>query len=162
MSESIHVGMSKIYVAKPPDKLICLGLGSCVAVVLWDPKTKIGGIAHVMLPNNRSARKDIKHPPGKFGNTAVATLLDMMLKEGANCFFVVAKLAGGSNMFSQISPNMGDIGGQNVKSIKEALKEQRVRIVAEDVGGSSGRSIELDTQTGKLVIRSVHLGRRML
>lgn len=162
MNNSIHVGIAQIRVAKNPARLICLGLGSCVAVALWDSSTKIGGMAHVMLPDNSIARDGVQHKPGKFGNLAVDELIREMKNTGAHHLTIIAKIAGGSHMFRMVSPNMGDIGRKNVEAVREALKKHHIRVVAEDIGGTSGRSVELDTDTGKLLIKSVHGGSRIL
>lgn len=162
MENSIHVGIAQIRAAENPARLICLGLGSCVAVALWDSSTKIGGMAHVMLPNSSTAREGAPHRPGKFGDSAVDELIREMKEMGANHLMIIAKIAGGSHMFKMVSPNMGDIGKKNVEAVREALKRHYVRVVAEDVGGATGRSVELDTNTGKLMIKSVHGGSRIL
>jgi len=162
MSESVHVGIAKLHVAKNPVRLICLGLGSCVAVALWDPSTKIGGLAHIMLPNSSIAKKSSKDKPAKYGDTAVDMLLEEMKKRGANRYLVVAKIAGGSHMFKTINLVMEDIGKKNIESVKNAIKRLHLRLVSEDVGGSVGRSVELDTETGKLIIRGLKGASRML
>jgi len=162
MENSIHVGIAQIRVAENPARLICLGLGSCVAVALWDSSTKIGGIAHVMLPDSSTSREGIPLKLGKYGDTAIEELIGEMKKKGANYIMIIAKIAGGSHMFKMVSPNIGDIGKKNLEAVREALKKHHVRVVAEDVGGSTGRSVELDTETGKLIIRSVHGGSRIL
>jgi len=162
MEIKIHVGIAQIRVAENPARLICLGLGSCVAVALWDSSTKIGGMAHVMLPDSTIKREGILHKPGKYGDSAVDELISEMKKMGANHLMIIAKIVGGSHMFKIASPNIGDIGKKNVEAVREALKKHYVRVVAEDVGGSSGRSVELDTDTGKLIIKSVHGGSRIL
>lgn len=155
MDPLVNVGIGQMHVAKQPTRLICLGLGSCVAIAIWDSSTKIGGMAHVMLPDESYSPKRLESPPAKFGNKAVKALTDEMKKEGANVYVAVAKIAGGANMFKNVSPDMRDIGLENSDSVKGALKLGHIRLVAEDVGGSLGRTVELDTSTGKLTIKTV-------
>lgn len=156
MDPPIHVGMAQMRVVANPARLICLGLGSCVAVALWDPSTKIGGLAHVMLPNEKNIRKKASSGPAKFGNIAVKALLEEMKKKGANHVLIIAKIAGGAHMFRHLFPAMEDIGKKNVESVRDCIKECKLRLISEDVGGSAGRTVELDTETGKLLIKSLH------
>lgn len=142
MDQMIHIGIGQMRIAQQPARLICLGLGSCVAIAIWDPSTKIGGMAHVMLPDESFSPRKIESPPAKFGATAVRALLDQMRKGGANIYCAVAKIAGGANMFRNVSPGMKDIGLENVKAVKKALAQNHVRMVAEDVGGNSGRTVD--------------------
>jgi len=155
---AVHlVGIGMMCVAHSPARLVCLGLGSCVAIALWDNSTKIGGMAHVMLPDEKCApRRIIANPAGKFGTTAVQALAEQMKLEGANIYTTVAKIAGGANMFLNIGIEMKDIGMKNAEAVKCSLTEGRIKIVAEDVGGNLGRTVDLDTVTGKLHIKTIH------
>jgi len=155
MDLMVSVGIGQLRVARSPSRLLCLGLGSCVAIAIWDSSTKIGGMAHVMLPDESFAPKRIDSPPAKFGNTAAKALADEMKKAGANVYVAVAKIAGGANMFRNVSPNMKDIGLENSEAIKKALKQIHIRLIAEDVGGSLGRTVELDLDTGRLSVKNV-------
>jgi chemotaxis protein CheD len=149
------VGIGQLRVARSPSRLLCLGLGSCVAIAIWDSSTKIGGMAHVMLPDESFAPRRIDSPPAKFGNTAAKALADEMRKAGANVYIAVAKIAGGANMFRNVSPTMKDIGLENSEAIKKSLKQNHIRLIAEDIGGSLGRTVELDLDTGKLSVKNV-------
>jgi chemotaxis protein CheD len=155
MDLMVSVGIGQLRVARSPSRLLCLGLGSCVAIAIWDSSTKIGGMAHVMLPDESFAPKRVDSPPAKFGNTAVKALTDEMKKAGANVYVAVAKIAGGANMFRNVSPTMKDIGLENSEAVKKALKQIHIRLVAEDIGGSLGRTVELDLDTGKLSVKNV-------
>jgi chemotaxis protein CheD len=155
MDLMVSVGIGQLRVARSPSRLFCLGLGSCVAIAIWDSSTKIGGMAHVMLPDESFAPKRLDSPPAKFGNNAAKALADEMKKAGANVYVSVAKIAGGANMFRNVSPNMKDIGLENSEAVKRALKQIHIRLVAEDVGGSLGRTVELDLDTGKLSVKNV-------
>jgi chemotaxis protein CheD len=155
METQISVGIGQLRVARSPSRLICVGLGSCVAIAIWDSSTKMGGMAHVMLPDESYAPKRIDSPPAKFGNTAAKALADEMKKAGANVYVAVAKIAGGANMFRNVSPTMKDFGLENAEAIKKSLKQIHIRLIAEDIGGSLGRTVELDLDTGKLSIKNV-------
>lgn len=150
----IHVHMTEIKVVDYPVELVCLGLGSCIAVVLYDPDSKIGGLAHVMLPDARGI-KHVKRP-GKFANTAVKVLLEKMLVKGANRESIQAKIFGGANMFSLFSSqNKAPIGDSNVKVVLKELQQCNIPVVAKDLGGNKGRSILFDTTTGRVTMKTV-------
>lgn len=155
MEPMIHVGIGQMRVARSPARLMCVGLGSCIAVVLFDPSTKIGGVAHVMLPDDTVGKQD-SSSPAKFGNTAAKALLEEMKKVGVNPYIIVARITGGANMFKNVSPDMKDIGKENAEQVKKSLQALHIKIIAEDVGGTTGRTIELDTATGRLIIKNIH------
>jgi chemotaxis protein CheD len=156
MDLMVHVGIGQLRVARSPSRLLCLGLGSCVAIAIWDPSTKIGGLAHVMLPDESLAPNRLDSLPAKFGNTAPKALMDEMGEAGANIYVAVAKIAGGANMFRNVGRNMRDIGLENSEAVKKALTQIHIRLIAEDVGGSLGRTVELDLDTGRLSVKSIH------
>ncbi|OIJ09925.1 chemotaxis protein CheD [Anaerobacillus arseniciselenatis] len=158
MSEIVKVGMADLNVAKPPQKIRTSGLGSCVGVIIYDEILKVCGMAHVMLPSSSLAKADSMNK-AKYADTALEVLLDKLKSNGANQTRLKAKLAGGAQMFKfSTSSEMMRIGPRNVDAVKEKLKELRIRIVSEDVGGTSGRTIEFDPETSKLSIRTVSQG----
>ncbi|WP_457554574.1 chemotaxis protein CheD [Candidatus Pyrohabitans sp.] len=152
-----NVGIGEYVVAKSPAVLVSLGLGSCVGVAMYDPESRVGGLAHVMLPSvNGSERRG---SPGKYADTAVRQMLSEMLRRGAVRERIVAKIAGGATMFTNCSSSIGE---RNVESVKEALRKEGIRVVAEDTGRDYGRSIEFDLSTGMLYVRSFRRGRKVL
>ncbi len=161
MSDIIYVGMAQFKVVGRPDKIETQALGSCVGTVLFDQSTGMGGISHAMLPDVNEAKETSRGNLGKFVNTAVPKLLDEMLERGANRILIRAKLAGGANMFPDISRGGAPhIGQRNVSAAKKALAELRIPIVADETGGVYGRTIILDTMTGLLNVRSVFHGEK--
>jgi chemotaxis protein CheD len=153
----VKVGMADLNIAKSPDRIRTTGLGSCVGVVLFDSQKKIGGMAHVMLPASSLSKGTLNI--AKYADTAIPKLIDDMEKAGANRRKLVAKLAGGAQMFSFSSTSdTMRIGPRNVEACKSALNEARIPILAEDTGGNCGRTIELDSNTGVLNIRTVNQG----
>ncbi len=158
MSEIVKVGMADLNVAKPPQKIRTSGLGSCVGVIIYDEILKVCGMAHVMLPSSSLAKADTMNK-AKYADTALEVLLDKLKSNGANQARLKAKLAGGAQMFKfSTSSEIMRIGPRNVDAVKEKLKELRISIVSEDVGGTSGRTIEFDPETSKLSIRTVSQG----
>ncbi len=158
MIEIVKVGMADLNVATPPQKIRTSGLGSCVGVVIYDEKTNICGMAHVMLPNSSLGKAESINK-AKYADTAIDVLVEKLLKLGVNQPLLKAKLAGGSQMFKfSSSSEMMRIGPRNVDAVKEKLRELKIRVIAEDVGGTSGRTIEFDPLTSKLSIRTVNQG----
>lgn len=154
MGNMIKVGMADMNICKSPDAITTLGLGSCVGVVLYDSSSKIAGMVHIMLPDSTKIRKN--ENVAKFADTGIKALIDLMIKNGAKSSGLVAKLAGGAQMFNFNSDNeMLRIGDRNVEAAKSKLKELGIRIVAEDTGLNYGRTIEFFPETGELVIKAV-------
>lgn len=156
--EIIKIGMADLGVAKPPSRLRTTGLGSCVGVVLYDHVQKVAGMAHVMLPESSMA-KGGEVSVGKYADTAIPHLIQLMQKEGACTRHMIAKMAGGAQMFAFLGSNdTMRIGPRNVEACKQALQAAQIKIVAEDTGGNCGRTIEFDTTSGVLHIRTVNQG----
>ncbi len=154
----IKVGMADLNIALSGDSLKTTGLGSCVGVTLYDPMRKVAGMAHVMLPSSQIARENQVNL-AKYADTAIPELLDRMLAAGAMVERMKAKMAGGAQMFAMTG--QGDslrIGPRNVESCIEMLARFRIPILAQDTGGSYGRTIEFNSLTGMLSIRSVQFG----
>ncbi|MGD8191037.1 chemotaxis protein CheD [Brevibacillus ginsengisoli] len=156
--EIIKIGMADLGATIQPNRLRTTGLGSCVGVVLYDETKKVAGMAHVMLPDSSLAKgNDINI--AKYADTAIPKLIQDMERLGASTRNMVAKIAGGAQMFSFLSGNdTMRIGPRNVEACKTALGQVRIRIVAEDTGGNCGRTIEIDAVSGILQIRTVNQG----
>lgn len=154
----IKVGMADMNVAQTNGILKTTGLGSCVGVTLYDPRAKVAGMAHVMLPTSDIAKEGNLNI-AKYADTALPDMIGKMEKLGALLNRMEAKMAGGAQMFafSNNSDTMR-IGPRNVESCKEILTRYRIPIRAEDTGGNYGRTIEFDCATGILTIRSVQHG----
>lgn len=157
MSEIIKVGMADLKVCKSPNGVTTLGLGSCVGIALRDPVTKIGGLAHIMLPDSKSIRQNSNIP--KFADTGIEELVRQMVAAGAGRTKLVAKIAGGAQMFSfQSQSDLGRVGDRNVEAVKKKLQEMKIPILAEDTGKSYGRTVVFYPETGDFIIRSVGRG----
>jgi len=133
---------------------VTLGLGSCVAIMLYDAQTKAGAMAHILLPSTSLAHDATN--PAKFPATAVPLLIDRLKKLGADPRRLVAKLAGGASMFSQLtSPGTIQMGERNVVAARSALRTAEISIVREAVGGDRGRTVRFHVTDGHVEIRSV-------
>lgn len=154
MAEMIKIGMADLNACKFPGALTTLGLGSCVGIALYDPISKVGGMAHIMLPDSTKIRKNENQ--AKFADTGIDALIELMISLGAKKNNLVAKIAGGAQMFAFTSNNdMLRIGDRNVEATKAKLAALGIKVLSEDTGLNYGRTIEFYTETGDLLIKSV-------
>lgn len=154
MKEMIKVGMADLNVCVSPNALTTLGLGSCVGIVLFDSARKIAGLVHIMLPDSTKILNN--ENKAKFADTGIDTLISKMLALGADRRALVAKIAGGAQMFAFGSNNeMMRIGDRNVEATKLKLSQLGIPILAEDTGANYGRTIEFYPENGELLIKSV-------
>jgi len=155
--DHVIVGVGEIACAHEPEVLITQALGSCVGVCLWDPRTHIAGMAHVMLPAQpASGFTGRRH---RFADIAIPELLEQLAELGCGRHRLIAKIAGGSSMFKGES-GLDSIGGRNVAAVLEQLEHGGVPVRAADTGGSHARTVELRLDTGMLLIRSYIYGMR--
>ncbi|SFG01007.1 chemotaxis protein CheD [Lachnospiraceae bacterium C7] len=154
MGVTIKVGMADLKVAKAPDSLTTLGLGSCIGLTLYDPVAKVGGMVHYMLPDSTQLKNNKNI--AKFGDTGINELYKQVIKQGAQKRRLVAKIAGGAKMFggSGIS-NVVNVGERNALAAKKALKELGIPLIAEDTGLNYGRTVILKLDNGDFVIKAV-------
>ncbi|AIF52100.1 chemotaxis protein CheD [Pelosinus sp. UFO1] len=161
MSELIKVGMADYKVGRNPSSLISYGLGSCVGIALYDLVSKIGGLAHIMLPDSTQARS--AENPAKFANTALPLMLDEMLKLGAVKSRITAKIAGGAQMFTFANAtDVMRVGERNSEAVRMLLKKMDIKLVADDTGGNYGRTVELQLDTGIYRVRTIAKGEKEL
>ncbi|MEK3882161.1 chemotaxis protein CheD [Paenibacillus sp. PL2-23] len=153
----VKVGMADLNIAVEGAVLKTTGLGSCVGLTLFDPKCKVAGMAHVMLPSSSIARES-QINVAKYADTAIPELLDRMLAVGARIERMEAKMAGGAQMFAMGGSDTLRIGPRNVDSCIEMLERFRIPIRGQDTGGNYGRTVEFDSVKGILFIRSVQFG----
>ena len=156
----IVVGMADLKVAKHPDTLTTLGLGSCVGITLFDKSKKIGGMAHCMLPTYKGFEgQNI----AKFVDSAVVELINQLVRLGASRSALVAKIAGGAHMFGRSQNNDTlKIGERNIAAGLAILRQLSIPVQANDTGGSHGRTIELNIDTGALRIKTVGAGEKFI
>ena len=154
MGREIKVGMADLNICVSPDSIITLGLGSCVGIAIRAPITKIGGLAHIMLPDSTTIRNNSNIP--KFADTGIEELVKQIVRRGADRGRLVAKIAGGAQMFGfQSNSEMVRVGERNVEATKRKLGQLRIPILAEDTGKNFGRTVIFYPETGDFVIRAV-------
>ncbi|NSW89861.1 MAG: chemotaxis protein CheD [Firmicutes bacterium] len=159
MDNTIKVGMAELSALNHPGVLVTIGLGSCVGIALYDREKKVIGLAHAMLPSSLQIKNNTNTNKGKFADTAILELLDEMIRLGASRKNIIAKLAGGAQMFTfNDSSDIIRIGERNVIAAKEKLRELNIEIISEDTGGNYGRTIEFYSDDGRLVVKTLGLG----
>ena len=154
-SESLVIGMGEYIVSSTPGNvLVCIGLGSCIAVCMHDRVTKIGGMVHVVLPKHDGKSGGNL---AKFANTAVPLLVGEILKNGGLKNRLTVKIAGGAQM--TVAAGLRDTfktGERNLANIKEALENENLTLAASDVGGNLGRTVRMYLDTGKVTVKTVN------
>lgn len=168
--EVVNVGVAQYYVTHNPHILASFGLGSCVAVALYDSRKHIGGLAHIMLPDSQAMDK--KGSPGRYADTAIQAMVDEMEKLGAKRRNIRAKMAGGARMFTipgatnprnVPGPCLGmQIGERNIEAARKALKKLKIALVKEDTGGNYGRTLRFKIADGSVSVSSIKYGVRKL
>jgi chemotaxis protein CheD len=155
VSARLRVGISEFRVARAPAVLIAYGLGSCLGVILDDRQRCLGGMAHTLLPTPRPGVKEVRL--AKFVDAAIRLMADELVSQGATPGCLTARLVGGANMFEPLyAPAEDSVGARNVRAARATLEALEIPLLAEDIGGSHGRTVEFDLTSGQVLVRSVH------
>jgi chemotaxis protein CheD len=149
----VKVGLGQMAASRHVTEVLsALGLGSCIGLTMHDPVLRVGGMAHVMLPDSASARTlDL---PGKYADTAVPALIQALEDLGGRRSRLVVHMAGGAQMFSGAGGGVLNIGCRNAVAVRAALQAAGMRLRAADTGGSVGRTLQLEVATGAVTVRS--------
>lgn len=154
MAEIIKVGIADMNVVTEPDTITTIGLGSCVGIALWDRMNHIGGLVHVMLPDSTQVKSNSNL--AKFADTGIPELVKAMESRGARKSNMIAKIAGGAQMFAfQNKSELMGVGERNVAATKAALSKLGIAIVSEDVGNNYGRTVVLNPANGNYEVKAV-------
>ena len=153
MDDTIVIGIGEYTVVEGNTKISTIGLGSCIGTVIYDNIRKIYGMSHIMLP----VMGDKTDRVGKYADSALPTLINEMVKKGAGRLHLRAKIAGGASLFDFKDDHL-KIGERNIEADEQILAEQKVPIVARDVGGDRGRTIVFSPETCELFIKMVKKG----
>lgn len=153
----VRVNVAECAVLHDRGVLVTHGLGSCIALVLYDRTTHWGGLAHVLLPNDERTPPPARRP-ARCATDAVPHLVQALRRSGARGP-LIAKIAGGASMFGTLLAAGGtNVGERNIDATRMALARAGIPIVGEDVGGDHGRSIFFNVATGALHVRSLKRG----
>jgi chemotaxis protein CheD len=157
MCEPVRVKIADLAVRKDDGILVTVGLGSCVGVALYDSTARVAGLAHVLLSDSTMFRN--QHNMAKFADTAIPLLVEEMTRFGARSGRLTAKIAGGSQLFS-FENSLVSVGEKNIKMVRLTLNKLKIRLLAEDVGGNTGRTMKVFATNGKVIISTVGCGEK--
>ncbi len=149
----ITVGIGEWAVSKNPEDVIkTYALGSCVAVMIYDMKVKVGGMIHIALPDSSIDVARGQAQPGYFADTGLPQMIQEMKGLGASRAGVWVKLAGGASVMD--ASGYFDIGKRNVLAVKKVLWKSSLGPLAEDTGGNSSRTVTFTLTEGLVVLSS--------
>jgi chemotaxis protein CheD len=155
-NKCIMAGLGDVHVSDDPcASLECLGLGSCIGLCLYDPQARVGGMAHIVLPESNREREGSTLLPGKYADTAIPMLLQMMIRKGASKSRLVVKMAGGAQMLQSLGGAGIEMGARNIEMTRKALAKEGLGITACDTGGNKGRSLWLEVGTGRVMVKII-------
>jgi chemotaxis protein CheD len=153
-NDCVNIKIGELAVSK--DKALTTIVGSCIACCIYDDKNKVIGIAHIMLPENKSS-SDNNNLKAKYADTAIKNLLDELVNHGADIRNLKAKIVGGSSIFvNENDTDMFNIGKRNADKVKKLLIDNNVKIISEDIGGRNGRNVIFDPNTFSVKIKSAN------
>ena len=156
MREKRRIGISEYYIGAAPEVLITYGLGSCLGILLYDGRQRLGGLAHTLLPAPRPGLVETR--PGKFVTSAIELMLAELLARGGERSQLAAKIFGGANMFESFGADGDGVGARNTRAARETLAKLDIPLLFEDVGGHHGRTVEFELASGIVQVRSVRGG----
>jgi chemotaxis protein CheD len=146
------VGISDLKVSSnPADSMITYALGSCIAVVVYDPAAKVGGLLHFMLPDSTLDAGKAKDTPAMFADTGIPLLFKSCYNLGADKKRMIVKVAGGASILDE--SNFFRIGQKNIMAMRKIFWNNNVLIDAEDTGKNFNRTVRIDLGTGKVSIK---------
>jgi chemotaxis protein CheD len=155
----LEVQMAQMQIAQAPGKLVTRGLGSCLGITFYDPVKKLGGMEHPMLPDIDKAK--VKSNPSRFVNSAIMNMIKEFEKIGSPRSRIVAKIFGGARMFSFINADsVLNVGQKNIEVAIATLKEAGIKVAGQEVGGTFGRTIEMNLEDGRVLVKTVSWGEK--
>jgi len=147
------VGIGEIHASSDEAIFACLGLGSCVGLCLHDPKTRVSGVAHMMLPS--AFDQSIGDRPAKFVDTGFFYFLSVLEGLGTDLKNLQAIMVGGAQVLhGKTVSSVMEFGARNTAALKELLRDHEIPLVATDVGGNQGRTMIYDTRSGAVTVRT--------
>lgn len=148
-----HVGMGELKVAKAPNSLEIRGLGSCIALALYDPLQRLAGLGHVVIPRPLA---NTPPAPGWAATDAVPALIEALERSGGRTNRLVARLAGGSSMFPGTYKGY-EVGRENANVVERLLREHGIPVISRQIGGHASRSVRLDADSGRFDVETVRM-----
>lgn len=144
----------------PTDTVVTYALGSCVGVALYDPRNRVGGLLHIMLPDSQFRSSAREFNPFMYADSGIYAFLNGLLSKGARKERLEARIAGGANMLQHSS--LLDIGKRNAETVVATLKLERIPILGQSLGGVVGRSMSIRLDDGHVSVRLLGRGEEIL
>jgi len=135
----------------PDDLLVTYSLGSCIAVIIYDPGAGVGGMLHYMLPESSIDPEKAKKNPCMFADTGITQLFKSSYQIGAKKENIVVKTVGGAQILDP--KGLFDIGKRNYLAMRKIFWKNNVAIAAEHIGGETNRTVWLEMDTGRVILR---------
>jgi chemotaxis protein CheD len=136
----------------PDDVLITYALGSCISVAVYDPKVKVGGLLHFMLPDSTLDANKAKEKAAMFADTGIPLLFKSCYAIGAEKKRMIVKVAGGASILDD--GNYFRIGQKNITAMRKIFWHNNVLIDAEDTGRNCNRTVRLELASGRCLVKS--------
>lgn len=158
MNNPINLGLGELATSNDPnDLLVIYGLGSCLGISMVDPVIRVSGLLHAVLPESLNEPDcDNSTKCGKYVERGIENLLTHMVKLGANKQRLVIRMVGGANML--IAPGLSntfEIGTRNIDKARATFQRLNMKVVAEEVGGHTGRTIRVYVGDGRVTVRAI-------
>lgn len=155
-AEEIKVRISDYQISQSPNKLITVGLGSCIGTIVYDERSKVGGLSHIMLPDSAPFIHKQPLKIEKFADLAIPRMVTELRKKTPNAR-LKAKIVGGANMFGfQMKGSASAVGERNIEAVEAVLRELSIPIIAKEVGGSCGRTMIVNLENFETTVRIVN------
>ena len=130
-------------------KIVIYGLGSCIALILYEQENNIQAMSHILLPESNNSQKASNYPH-KYANSSVKDLLAEFLRHGAKRENIKAIIVGGAKIFQGFDNSISE---QNIHSIKKELAKYKIKIKKQDLGGSKGRILKYDPNDNSVLVK---------
>ena len=152
--KEIRVGIADSAIVSSPDRLITMGLGSCIGIAIYDRVKKIAGLVHIMLPDSKQFKNIVN--PLKYADLGIESLVNQMIDNGCRKENMTAKIAGGASMFNFPDKKIiSDIGKRNSLAVVEIINKLSIPIIGQEVGGNKGRTMIFEIEDGSVLIKSI-------
>lgn len=140
--DNLYIAQGEFAVGNRPETVVSTILGSCVAVCLWDPAARLGGMNHILLPGDADGRLGANN----FGASDMERLLNALLKLGAVRERLRAKAFGGASIVAGLS----DVGARNARFVRGFLQVEAIPCLAESLGGGRARQVRFWPHSGRV------------
>ena len=144
--ERVIVGMGEYQIRKEGFKLMCVGIGSCIATMVYDSAKKVYGMAHIMLPFHSEVPRKTANP-NKYADIGIINLINDLVAQGAVRRNLKAKIAGGAHMFPSLKESEKSINVKNANAVRQVLQDNSIELLSDDTGGGYGRTVIFNTST---------------